>query len=64
MCQIPRGGRSARSRCGYYDTAVALRDLVQKPKLLQLICLVAMGRPTKAFDANAFADEKLKILRR
>ena len=45
----------------YYDTAGALRDMVQN-HLLQLLCLVAM-EPPSAFSADAIRDEKLKVLR-
>lgn len=49
------------SRAGYYDTAGALRDMVQN-HILQLLCLVAMEPPGQ-FDADAMRDEKLKVLR-
>jgi glucose-6-phosphate 1-dehydrogenase len=48
-------------RAGYYDTAGALRDMVQN-HILQLVCLVAMEPPAR-LDADAVRDEKLKILR-
>ncbi|MBU6418654.1 MAG: glucose-6-phosphate dehydrogenase [Proteobacteria bacterium] len=48
-------------RAGYYDTAGALRDMVQN-HLLQLLCLVAM-EPPAMLDADAVRDEKLKVLR-
>ena len=48
-------------RAGYYDTAGAMRDVVQN-HLLQLLTLVAMEPPI-AFDANAVRDEKVKVLR-
>ncbi len=48
------------SRAGYYDTAGALRDMVQN-HIMQLLCLVAMEPPT-SMDANAVRDEKLKVL--
>ena len=48
-------------RAGYYDTAGALRDMVQS-HLLQLLCLVAM-EPPRSIDADAIRDEKLKVLR-
>jgi glucose-6-phosphate 1-dehydrogenase len=48
-------------RGGYYDTAGALRDMVQN-HILQLLCLVAMEPPSK-LDADAVRDEKLKILK-
>jgi glucose-6-phosphate 1-dehydrogenase len=48
-------------RAGYYDTAGALRDMVQN-HILQLLCLVAM-EPPASMDANAVRDEKLKVLK-
>ncbi|MBK9219428.1 MAG: glucose-6-phosphate dehydrogenase [Uliginosibacterium sp.] len=48
-------------RGGYYDTAGALRDMVQN-HILQLLCLVAM-EPPDAFEADAVRDEKLKVLK-
>jgi glucose-6-phosphate 1-dehydrogenase len=48
-------------RAGYYDTAGALRDMVQN-HLLQLLCLTAMEPPVSA-DANDVRDEKLKVLK-
>jgi len=48
-------------RAGYYDTAGALRDMVQN-HILQLLCLVAMEPPT-SLDADTVRDEKLKILK-
>jgi glucose-6-phosphate 1-dehydrogenase len=48
-------------RAGYYDTAGALRDMVQN-HLLQLLCLVAM-EPPASLDADAVRDEKLKVLK-
>ena len=48
-------------RAGYYDSAGAMRDVVQN-HLLQLLALVAM-EPPAAFDANAVRDEKVKVLR-
>jgi glucose-6-phosphate 1-dehydrogenase len=47
-------------RAGYYDTAGALRDMVQN-HMLQLLCLVAMEPPT-SIDADSVRDEKLKVL--
>jgi glucose-6-phosphate 1-dehydrogenase len=49
------------SRAGYYDTAGALRDMVQN-HILQLLCLVAMEAPS-SMDPEAVRDEKLKVLR-
>ena len=48
-------------RAGYYDTAGALRDMVQN-HMLQLLCLVAMEPPT-SLAADAVRDEKLKVLK-
>jgi glucose-6-phosphate 1-dehydrogenase len=48
-------------RAGYYDTAGALRDMVQN-HMLQLLCLVAMEPPT-SIAADAVRDEKLKVLK-
>jgi glucose-6-phosphate 1-dehydrogenase len=48
-------------RAGYYDTAGALRDMVQN-HLLQLLCLVAL-EPPASLDADAVRDEKLKVLK-
>jgi glucose-6-phosphate 1-dehydrogenase len=48
-------------RAGYYDTAGALRDMVQN-HILQLLCLVAM-EPPAALDADSVRDEKLKVLK-
>ena len=48
-------------RAGYYDTAGALRDMVQN-HILQLLCLVAMEPPGQ-LNADAVRDEKLKVLR-
>ncbi|HYF24556.1 MAG TPA: glucose-6-phosphate dehydrogenase [Baekduia sp.] len=49
------------SRAGYYDSAGALRDLVQN-HMLQLLCLLCMEPPTD-FSADAVRDEKVKVLR-
>ena len=48
-------------RGGYYDTAGAMRDMLQN-HMLQLLCLVAM-EPPSAMEADALRDEKLKVLR-
>jgi len=48
-------------RGSYYDTAGALRDMVQN-HILQLLCLVAM-EPPGVLVADAVRDEKLKILK-
>src|SRR5256884_4743039 len=49
------------ARAGYYETAGALRDMVQN-HLLQLLCLVAMEPPTD-LSADSIRDEKVKVLR-
>ncbi len=49
------------SRAGYYDTAGALRDMVQN-HLLQLLCLVAM-EPPESMAPDSVRDEKLKVLK-
>ncbi len=49
------------TRGGYYDTAGALRDMVQN-HMLQLLCLVAM-EPPDSLDADSVRDEKLKVLK-
>lgn len=49
------------SRGPYYDTAGALRDMMQN-HLLQLLCLVAM-EPPDSMDPDSVRDEKLKVLR-
>ena len=49
------GGRGA-----FYDTAGALRDVLQN-HLLQLLCLVAM-EPPALFQARQIRDEKMKVL--
>ena len=50
-----------KGRQGYYDTAGAMRDMVQN-HLMQLLCLVAM-EPPSAFEPNNVRDEKLKVIR-
>lgn len=54
--EVGVGGRG-----GYYDTAGAMRDMVQN-HLMQLLCLTAMEPPSK-FDPHAVRDEKLKVIR-
>ncbi|WP_136415093.1 MULTISPECIES: glucose-6-phosphate dehydrogenase [Oxalobacteraceae] len=49
------------NRMEYYETAGALRDMLQN-HLLQLLCIVAMEPPVSA-TPNAVRDEKLKVLR-
>ncbi|MGF1543554.1 MAG: glucose-6-phosphate dehydrogenase [Parvularculaceae bacterium] len=51
----------AGGRASYYDTAGALRDMVQN-HLLQLLCLVAMEPPLD-LGADTIRDEKIKVLR-
>ncbi|MBL8788925.1 MAG: glucose-6-phosphate dehydrogenase [Rhizobiales bacterium] len=48
-------------RAGYYDTAGALRDMLQN-HMLQLLCLTAM-EPPSCLSADAVRDEKLKVLK-
>lgn len=48
-------------RAGYYETAGALRDMVQS-HMLQLLTLTAMEPPV-SLDANGVRDEKVKVLR-
>lgn len=48
-------------RGGYYDSAGALRDMVQN-HLLQLLSLVAMEPPSD-LSADAVRDEKVKVLK-
>ena len=48
-------------RGGYYETAGALRDMVQN-HLLQLLCLVAMEPPV-AFQADEVRNKKVDVLR-
>ena len=48
-------------RAGYYDSAGALRDIIQN-HLLQLLCLVAMESPS-SFDERGFRDRKVDVLR-
>ena len=48
-------------RAGYYNTAGALRDMVQN-HIVQLMTLVAL-EPPSSLDSDALRDEKLKVLR-
>ncbi len=48
------------NRAGYYETAGALRDMVQN-HLMQLFCLVAMEAPN-SLDADAIRNEKVKVI--
>jgi len=52
---------SVGKRGGYYDTAGALRDMIQN-HLLQLFCIIAMDCP-KAYEAEAIRDAKVKVLK-
>lgn len=49
------------SRGAFYDSAGALRDIVQN-HALQLMSLICMDRPT-SLDPEAVRDEKMKVLR-
>ncbi len=51
----------AGGRASYYDTAGALRDMVQN-HLLQLLCLVAMEPPLD-LEPDTVRDEKIKVLK-
>jgi glucose-6-phosphate 1-dehydrogenase len=48
------------NRGGYYDSAGALRDMVQN-HLIQLLCLVAM-EPMVSFDADEIRNKKVDVL--
>ena len=48
-------------RGAYYDTAGALRDMVEN-HLLQLLTIIAM-EPPSTMDATTLRDEKVKVLR-
>ncbi|MBX5466423.1 MAG: glucose-6-phosphate dehydrogenase [Firmicutes bacterium] len=48
-------------RGGYYESAGALRDMVQN-HMLQLLSLIAM-EPPATLDADAIRDEKVKVLK-
>jgi glucose-6-phosphate 1-dehydrogenase len=50
----------AGGRGGYYDTAGALRDMVQN-HMMQLLCFVAMEPPVN-LSADAVRNEKVKVL--
>ncbi|HWD39756.1 MAG TPA: glucose-6-phosphate dehydrogenase [Fimbriimonas sp.] len=49
------------ARGGYYETAGALRDMVQN-HLLQLLCLVGMEPPVN-FDADEVRNKKVDVLK-
>lgn len=48
------------NRGNYYETAGALRDMIQN-HLLQLLCLIAMEPPV-SFDANEVRNRKVDVL--
>jgi glucose-6-phosphate 1-dehydrogenase len=48
-------------RAGYYDSAGAIRDVIQN-HLMQLLALIAMEAPVR-FEADTIRDEKVKLLR-
>ncbi|HYE37470.1 glucose-6-phosphate dehydrogenase [Methylocaldum sp.] len=48
-------------RAAYYDTAGALRDMIQS-HLMQMLALVAM-EPPAIMDAESIRDEKVKVLK-
>ena len=48
-------------RGAFYDTAGALRDIVQN-HMLQLLCLIAM-EPPSSLEPRSIRDEKVKVLR-
>src|SRR5205807_1832931 len=49
------------ARAEYYETAGAIRDIVQN-HMMQILCLIAMEPPV-AYEADAIRDEKVKVLR-
>ncbi len=49
------------SRSEYYESAGAIRDMVQN-HIMQVLCLIAMEPPVN-YDAEAIRDEKVKLLR-
>ncbi len=51
----------AEDRGGYYDTAGALKDMIQN-HVLQLLCFVAMEPPI-SFSANEIRNRKVDVLR-
>lgn len=48
------------ARAGYFDVAGVLRDMVQN-HILQILCLVAMGRPSE-YTIDAIGERKAEIL--
>jgi len=60
--QITHGeSRGIDGRADYYDSAGALRDMMQS-HLLQMLTMVAM-EPPAALDAESLRDEKVKVLK-
>ena len=53
--------RGIEGRAEYYDSAGALRDMIQS-HMLQMLTLVAM-EPPASLDAESLRDEKVKVLR-
>lgn len=53
---------SVGKRGGYYDSAGALRDMIQN-HLLQLLCIIAMDCPEE-YEAEAIRDAKVKVLKK
>lgn len=49
------------NRSGYYDTAGALKDMVQS-HLLQMLCLTTMDAP-EDYSSQAIQEEKVKVLK-
>ena len=47
-------------RGGYYDSAGALRDMIQN-HLMQLLCLIAM-EPMISFEADEIRNKKVDVL--
>lgn len=50
------------TRAEYYDTAGAIKDMVQS-HILQVLSLVGMESP-KSFDSKSIRDEKVKVLKK
>src|SRR5260221_3001863 len=53
---------SVGKRGGYYDSAGALRDMIQN-HLLQMLCIVAMDCPDE-YEAEAIRDAKVKVMKK
>jgi glucose-6-phosphate 1-dehydrogenase len=56
----PKTGEPTASRIGYYETAGALRDMVQN-HILQVLCTVAM-EPPYSLEADVVRDAKASVL--